>query len=254
MQNDVLKDLKILVTRPLTTSSLLAKSLEKYSANVDIFPCIQIEPLNIDHQLETIKPEVNCIFVSQNAVRFSVNNTVCQEKLKQVKNLYAIGDTTAKHLEFKINKSVLYPEKACSEALLELPELSCVYGQKFIVFRGGKGRELIKETLEAKGAEVVYIDCYQRIVPKGLQFPEIGAKLRQEQYYDLVVFSSFEALKNAWKLLPDPLFLLNTVITVTNERMMRWAKDKGFVNMILLKSVKNDDIVKEILEFYKKVR
>ncbi len=254
MQNDALQNLNILVTRPFTTSTLLAQKLEEYSANVGVFPCIQIEPLNINHQLEKIQSDVSCIFISKNAVRFSTNNSICRQKLKQVENLYAIGDATAKYLESKINNLVIFPKHPCSEALLELAELSCVKDQKFIIFRGGKGRELIKETLEAKGAEVTYIDCYQRIAPKALQFPEIEAKLRQEQHYDMIVFSSFGALKNAWELLPDPTCLLNTVITVTNERMMRWAKDKGFANMILLKSVKNDDIVKEILEFYKRVR
>ena len=254
MQNDVLQNLNILVTRPFATSTLLAQKLEKYSANVDILPCIRVESLNIDHKLEKIQSDVSCIFISKNAVRFSTKNIVCQQKLKQVKDLYAIGDTTAKYLELKIDKSVIFPKRSCSEGLLELAELLCVENQKFIIFRGGKGRELIKETLKARGAEVIYIDCYQRIAPKALQFPEIEATLRQEQHYDMIVFSSFEALKNAWKLLPDPTCLLKTVITVTNERMVRWAKDKGFVSMILLKSVKNDDIVKEILEFYKRVR
>ena len=56
-------------------------------------------------------------------------------------------------------------ERFDSEALLALPELETVAGKRIAIFRGEEGRELLGDTLRARGASVEYVACYRRVQP-----------------------------------------------------------------------------------------
>ena len=69
------------------------------------------------------------------------------------------GDALARH---GIHDVISPPLRFDSEALLELPQLTDVNGRRVIIFRGDGGRELLGETLAARGASVEYVSCYRR--------------------------------------------------------------------------------------------
>ena len=52
-----------------------------------------------------------------------------------------------------------------SEALLALPEMRDLAGKRVVIFRGDGGRELLGDTLIARGAIVEYAECYRRSKP-----------------------------------------------------------------------------------------
>ncbi|MGS9164769.1 uroporphyrinogen-III synthase, partial [Salmonella enterica subsp. enterica serovar Infantis] len=57
---------------------------------------------------------------------------------------------------------IRYPlDRDISEALLQLPELQNIAGNRALILRGNGGRELLGETLTALGAEVSFFECYQ---------------------------------------------------------------------------------------------
>jgi uroporphyrinogen-III synthase len=58
------------------------------------------------------------------------------------------------------------PLRFDSEALLELPELTAVAGKRVIIFRGDGGREVLGDTLKARGAAIEYVTCYRRARPQ----------------------------------------------------------------------------------------
>jgi uroporphyrinogen-III synthase len=81
-----------------------------------------------------------------------------------------------------------------SEALLELPELTDVAGKRVIIFRGDGGRELLGDTLKARGASVEYLSCYRRARPQLDPAPLL--KLWEEGRLDAVTLTSSEGLRN----------------------------------------------------------
>ena len=56
-----------------------------------------------------------------------------------------------------------FPETAGSEGLLQLLPASGVTGEKVMIVRGSGGRELLAETLNARGVSVRYLEVYQRV-------------------------------------------------------------------------------------------
>ena len=85
----------------------------------------------------------------------------------------AIGQGTVRALAAHGVHGCIAPEQRFdSEALLALPELQAerVAGQRVLILRGDGGRELLAETLSARGALVDLVSCYRRLPPSdGLQ-------------------------------------------------------------------------------------
>ncbi len=76
---------------------------------------------------------------------------------------FAIGRSTALALHTVTGIDVRYPlDRETSEVLLQLPELQNVQGKQALILRGNGGREVLAETLAARGAEVEFCECYQR--------------------------------------------------------------------------------------------
>ncbi len=71
------------------------------------------------------------------------------------------GSANALH-DLGISQVIVPQDQFDSEGLLALPELQNVAGWQVLIFRGDGGRELLGDTLRARGATVEYACCYQR--------------------------------------------------------------------------------------------
>jgi uroporphyrinogen-III synthase len=81
-------------------------------------------------------------------------------------DVVAIGGGSARELERQGVPAVAAPQlRADSEGVLELDVLRDVAGKRIAIFRGVGGRELLRETLESRGARVEYAECYRRERP-----------------------------------------------------------------------------------------
>src|SRR5690554_6936519 len=77
---------------------------------------------------------------------------------------FAVGPTSAKAIAQVVQRPVTCPwRQHNSDALLKLPELNAVHGQNWLLVRGRGGRELVADTLRARGATVTYLEVYERI-------------------------------------------------------------------------------------------
>ncbi|MDA7742241.1 uroporphyrinogen-III synthase [Francisellaceae bacterium] len=228
----------------------LAFDLEKAGVQTAIWPCIEVEAKNFSHSLQYLKQDVHCVFISQNAVRLALENKACFQQLKKMQSFYAIGQATAELLQKTLGKEVIYPGYASSEALLDLENLQNTKNKKFAIFRGGEGRELIKDTLEKRGALVDYIECYSRKGPSAESTALMAQRFQNGETYDWIIFTSFQALQNAWSALDGPSVLLKSKITVTNDRMLAWAQDKGFQSILRLNNMSSHGILESLGAVY----
>ena len=80
--------------------------------------------------------------------------------------LAAVGAGTANALQAAgYNVTVCPRDEWSSEALLDLPDFQSVAGKHIAIIRGVGGRELIDRTLTERGAQVLPVMAYQRVLP-----------------------------------------------------------------------------------------
>ncbi|MDX1705878.1 uroporphyrinogen-III synthase [Pseudidiomarina sp.] len=76
---------------------------------------------------------------------------------------YAVGPTSARAIKAVVGRPVTCSwRRHNSDTLLALPELKHIADQRWLLVRGHGGRELLADTLRARGAEVTYLEVYQR--------------------------------------------------------------------------------------------
>jgi len=233
--NDVLKQKKVLVTRPAEQAEKLCALIEARGGQAIKLPVVDIRPARKNEALQKLtgglkKYQIG-IFISRNAVKHTL--ILLKHDIKALKHLkiMATGQATAAILQKNGITDVIHAGAyAESEALLELPELqsSEITGRNIIIFRGIGGRELLAETLRARGAKVDYAEVYERI-PVQYTKPELDA-VWSNQKLDYVVITSSESLQNLFDMLSSEQrnIMLDTNIIVFGKRMSELAIKLGF--------------------------
>jgi uroporphyrinogen-III synthase len=144
-----------------------------------------------------------------------------------------IGQGSAKALRSLGIADVIAPaERFDSEGLLALPELQNVAGLRVMIFRGDGGRELLGDTLKARGAIVEYAACYQRSKPQ----QDAGVLLAAKP--DAITVTSSEALGYLWDMLDDhaKASLRATPIFLPHARIAGLAREQGWSQVQLTAS------------------
>ena len=172
-----LEGLGVVVTRPRAAADALAAPLAREGARVFIFPALAIEDLSPTPEFDRVLADLArfdlAIFVSANAVERGLAAGARHGPWPQGLRVAAIGEATAQALRNSGFAAVISPQdRHDSVELLRLPQLQAVKGENIIVFRGEGGKERLKEVLEARGARVVYAECYRRVRPAGAGWPQ----------------------------------------------------------------------------------
>ncbi|NOT84758.1 MAG: uroporphyrinogen-III synthase [Methylococcaceae bacterium] len=217
-------------------------------------PLIEIKPLKLaDKALQVLsrKPDIDwIIFISANAVNFALigNDGKIREYCHKAK-IAAVGQATANALQqLGLVVSAIPEQGFNSEALLARPELQNVQGQRCVIVRGVGGREVLADTLRARGAEVDYLDVYERQAP--LIDPERIVSLLQTKMLDVITITSAEALHNLLALLPtDPWrkLLLSIPLVVISDRLCLIASTLGFIHVVVSDGVSDGAVLKIII-------
>ncbi len=187
----------LLITRPREQGISLARRIAEEGGQAWVFPTIEIRPLPLDpDEVKGVLATADwLIFISANAVQQGW--PLVQQIPARPRRLAAVGRATANHLMSASQQPVLFPsDGADSESLLALPELAQMYQQHVVIVRGRGGREWLKQALESRGAQVSYLECYERCLPQ----PDPAVLDEALSQNAAVSVQSTEALRNLWHL------------------------------------------------------
>lgn len=165
-----LDGLGVVLTRPAAQAEPVAASLREAGATVIVFPTLEIvgTPLSAASEaaLSTLAEASLAIFVSANAAEHGLAAAAARGPWPATVRAATVGQATAQRLRAAGLPDVIAPtERFDSESLLALIPDSLVAGRRVLIFRGVGGREHLRTALEARGAQVAYVECYRRVRP-----------------------------------------------------------------------------------------
>ena len=131
--------------------------------------------------------------------------------------------------------------------LLQLPELQSVQGKHALILRGNGGREVLAETLAARGADVEFCECYQRSA-KCYDGAEEAMRWHTRGVTTLVVTSG-EMMQQLYSLIPPwyrENWLLRCRLVVVSERLAHLARDLGWQDIQVADNADNDALLRAL--------
>lgn len=191
----------IVITRPERQADDLAKLLAAQGARPIAFPTIAIEPPSdwsgLDAALAELESYQWIIFTSANGVQFFFERLRQRGKdirdLKGVK-ICCIGPATVRQLEARGIGVDLVPEEFIAEGIVKSFAALNIQGQRILIPRAAKARDLLPEGLKKMGAEVVVAMAY-RTVNSGRRKEELAQRLAAGDV-DVLTFTSSSTVTN----------------------------------------------------------
>lgn len=235
---DELKGRHIVVTRPRGQAAHLATRLMELGAEPVLFPVLEIR------DLENIQPVLDvairldqfdlAIFVSLNAIDKALAIILPRRGWPASLPVVTIGKLSEQALARHGISRVISPAlRFDSEALLDLPELKNVAGKRVVIFRGEGGRDLLGDTLCARGATVEYVACYRRLCPQADPHPLL--QRWEAGRLDAVTLTSSEGMRNFFAMIGHlgQAWLKKTPLFVPHARIADQARALGLQGVIV---------------------
>jgi len=161
-----LHGLNIVLTRPAGQIDALMLRIQSAGGEVLALPLLAIAPPSNPVHGDALQAQLGhadtVIFISPNAVRMALA-VLPASAWPPAPKFVAIGQGTARALREAGFSQVVAPrEGADSEAVLALPELQQLAGQRILLVRGEGGRELLATVLNERGAIIEHAVVYRR--------------------------------------------------------------------------------------------
>lgn len=223
----------VLITRPQHQADRLAQLIEAEGGRALRFPVIEIVDTPDREALNAVLARLDqfeiAIFISPNAVNKAMNLISAQGGIPAGLQLACVGRGSAKELKrFGYEAAIVPSGRFDSEGLLVHPALQDVRGKNIVVFRGDGGREVLGDTLSARGARIEYGECYRRAKPNADATPLMRHWARGE--VDVVTVTSSDALRNLFDLVGKlgQQWLIKTPVVTISERVAAVCRELGF--------------------------
>lgn len=243
---------RVLICRPEPEASRLARQFQSAGAETFVFPLVDREPLPETPERRTtilsLDEFSHVIAVSPYAARLLLEELdTWWPQLPAGLKWYGVGAGTAKALaEYGINAQKPH-EGWTSEALLKLPSLAHLNGERVLVARGEAGRELTRKTLEARGGRVTIMPLYRRFCPDYTP-AQINRALDQFAPEAIIALSG-ETLNNLIALCANCSHnLYDRPVIVPARRIADQARTAGFNAPFIPGSLADNDIVAAVAE------
>jgi uroporphyrinogen-III synthase len=159
---------------------------------------------------------------------------------------YGVGAGTAAELS-RYGVTARRPTQGwTSEALLALPSLQNLKNQRVLLARGGEGRDLLRNSLRQRGAQITVLPLYQRFCP---QYSAAQLAHALDGFNpDAVITLSGETLKNLVALCAkNDHNLYRKLLIVPVERVAEQAQVAGFTNPLVPAGLTDNNIVASVI-------
>jgi uroporphyrinogen-III synthase len=172
------------------------------------------------------------VFTSSNAVECGLR----QLPTPLAQRHAAIGRATARALERQGLAVAARPDQASSEGLLDLPEFADLAGRRMLLIKGRGGRELLRDSARARGAEVLELEVYRRSAARAE--PPTVARLHSALSGNesiVIAATSVETLDSLLEQIPatDGPALRSRTLLVPGARVAAAAAGRGWTGAIL---------------------
>lgn len=223
----------LLVTRPDPGGAALCELIQRQGDVAIHFPTIIFAPppdtAAFQRGLELLGEQDWLLFVSPQAVRASVPAIRrAWPVLPNTVRFAAVGAGTANALqEAGYQVSCVPDSEWSSEGLLDSPEFQAIENQHVAVIRGEGGREILEKILTERGAKVISLIAYQRMIPEIDISPYLP--LVKDAKIDAIICTSFEGVANLKQLFAAVFPALKVIpLIVVSERIKSLAQQAGF--------------------------
>lgn len=251
---DELKGRHVVVTRPRGQAAHLATRLTELGAEPVLFPVLEIR------DLEDIGPVLDvairldrfdlAVFVSPNAIDKALSLILPRRAWPASLPVAAIGKISEEALARHGIRDVISPVgRFDSEALLELPEFNELVGKRVVIFRGEGGRDLLGDTLTARGAAVEYVACYRRLCPHADPRPLL--ERWESARLDAVILTSSEGVRNFFAMIGHlgQAWLKKTPVFVPHTRIAGQARALG-LQRIIATTPGDEGLLAALVQYY----
>lgn len=232
----------VLVTRPAHQAEPLCALIEAAGGRAWRLPSLAIvDGPDSRAAMATLDDYDLAIFTSVNAVEKALTLRA-PAAWPQNLRCAAVGAATARALtDHGVHGVLVAPPPYDSEALLTLPALQQAVGQSIVIIRGEGGREVLADTLRARGARVDYREVYRRVRPEIDAGPIVQAW--QRGGITVVTATSAQGLQNLIAMLgtEGAVLLRATPLVVVNARMIQLAAELGFLHPPLVAEAASDE-------------
>lgn len=212
------------MTRPAAQSTELQRLLVQQGAGVQLFPILEIVPLNdlpaaasalaaeqlYDGLLLTSPNTVSCLASVAQALQLELATRFAHSQIA------AVGSKTAQQAENLGLKVDTIPARYDAESLAETLIQQGVAGKHYLLPCGRRARPVLREQLEAAGAYVTRLVLYDTVMPADFDLQGFVSRL-QNRTLNTLLFTSPSSVQHLQQLLTghDPDTLLQQVQLVS---------------------------------------
>nr|WP_156822036.1 uroporphyrinogen-III synthase [Azoarcus sp. KH32C] len=229
----------IVVTRPAGQADSLCEAIEGRGGIAIRFPVLAIGAVEDRAPLDEVTGRLDefdlAFFVSPNAVSHALDAVLSRRPWPASVKVATVGKGSERALAGFGFRDVIAPQEGFdSEAVLALDafQTAAVSGRKVVIFRGDGGRDLLGETLRARGAEVEYVTCYRRYCPEFDPSPLL--RLAAAGQLDAITLTSSEGVGNLVAMLGEgaSVVLATVPVFAPHPRIVAHAAAAGFQRVI----------------------
>lgn len=239
MAGHELAGVQVLVTRPVSQAQHLQDLILAHGGTPLCLPLLTITP--IAPSPDSVPDADIIIFVSRNAVQ---HGRAWFAHWPPAAQLGVIGQGTAAALRDADAPVQLMPTHFDSETFLALPQVQSLAGQRVVIVRGVGGRETLASALRERGAQVDYLEVYQRSCPDWSM-----ADMQPALAADIITITSGAALENLAQLAQQHTLpaLFAKPLAVYHARIASRAAQLGFTLKPYVARQASDDALLDAL-------